>query len=303
MNKHEYGESVLQHFGLTRERLLGSGGESSVYALDDARVLRIYAPSADRRYIDAVSAFYAELDDQSAGFHVPVVETVDALDGTLYAIEQRITGSSLAKQMPSLKGEHRRIALINYTRAVEAVHQLTKDAGSLFGEFLTPEPLQRNRWSEFLSDRAELTLQRSRPRLDHDIPQLNKVLNVWKVQLSALDDVTQPQLVHGDYFPGNVMVDDQGQVIAVIDFSPMTVAGDPRMDFVGALIYLEVVEGYQSADSDLVQSELIRRHGRELIDLVPVYRTYYSLYFSTAYDDDPKLYRWCLNNLRHELAA
>jgi aminoglycoside phosphotransferase (APT) family kinase protein len=33
-------------------------------------------------------------------------------------------------------------------------------------------------------------------------------------------------LVHGDYFPENVMVADDGRVCGVIDFSALTVIGD-----------------------------------------------------------------------------
>ena len=103
--------------------------------------------------------------------------------------------------------------------------------------------------------------------------------------------------MHGDYFPGNVIVDKHGEVRAVIDFSPMTVAGDPRLDVICALIFLEVDDGYQQSDSDAVLRLAEERIGAELQELSAVYRTYYSLYFSGCRDSDPSLYRWCVANL------
>ena len=88
------------------------------------------------------------------------------------------------------------------------------------------------------------------------------------------------------------MVDERGRVIAVIDFSPMTVAGDPRLDLLCALIFIEVDDGYQSGDSKAVRQLIAERHGEASLRLEDVYRTYYSLYFSTARRRDPKLYNW-----------
>jgi aminoglycoside phosphotransferase (APT) family kinase protein len=46
--------------------------------------------------------------------------------------------------------------------------------------------------------------------------------------------------VHGDYFPGDVIVDESAAVDGVVDFASLTVAGDPAMDIVGALVFLDI---------------------------------------------------------------
>ena len=93
------------------------------------------------------------------------------------------------------------------------------------------------------------------------------------------------------------MVDERGRVIAVIDFSPMTVAGDPRLDLLCALIFIEVDDGYQPSDSEIVRRLIAEHYGEAILRLEDVYRTYYSLYFSPVKRSDPKLYKWCVANL------
>ena len=131
-----------------------------------------------------------------------------------------------------------------------------------------------------------------------DVPGLADIVAAWERDPGMVADVTEPGLVHGDYFPGNVMVDQRGDVIAVIDFSPMTVSGDPRLDIVCALIFLEVDDGFKPGDLDIVRRMIVERHGADILQLEDVYRTYYSLYFSPVKRSDSKLYAWCAENLR-----
>lgn len=109
--------------------------------------------------------------------------------------------------------------------------------------------------------------------------------------------------MHDDYFPGNVLVDERGDVTAVIDFNPLTVAGDPRLDLISALIFLEVDDGYEPADTPFARRLLEERHGPPLLALEDIYRTYYSLFFSHTKDTDPLLYRWCVANLTRAAEA
>ena len=89
----------------------------------------------------------------------------------------------------------------------------------------------------------------------------------------------------------------------MIDFSPLTVAGDPRLDLIAALIFLEVDDGYQPDDSPFARRLFEERHGPALLDLGGLYRAYYSLFFAHTKDTDPLLYRWCVANLRKAAGA
>ncbi len=290
-------DPVLQRFSLGQDDLLGFGGESRVYALSDERVLRVYERGADRDYVGRLRTFYDGLSVQDLPFELPVVLELDELDGILYAIEQRIQGECMTDFLKAATGEARTRSLVSYVETANRIQELPVEA-SEFGELLVPKPMRRPTWAEYLAAHARDSLSRGEDNLKEDVPDLGNIVDAWEKELELVSDVTTPSLVHGDYFPGNVMVDERGIVIAVIDFSPMTVAGDPRLDVLCALIFIEVDHGYQPGDSEIVRQLIADRHGEAVLRLADVCRTYYSLYFSPVKRSDPRLYKWCVENLR-----
>ena len=67
--------------------------------------------------------------------------------------------------------------------------------------------------------------------------------------------------MHGDYFPGNVLLDDSLAVSGLVDFSIWTVIGDPAIDLAGAAIFLEMIEEASAEDIAGVRALLLARHG------------------------------------------
>jgi putative membrane protein len=105
-------------------------------------------------------------------------------------------------------------------------------------------------------------------------------------------------LVHGDYFPGNVFIDDDLTISGVGDFSGLTIIGDPRMDLAGAVAYVEVVDSYRPDDTAFLLRLVTERHGEAILPILALYRLYYSLFFTVCKADDPEFYAWCIENLR-----
>ncbi len=141
-----------------------------------------------------------------------------------------------------------------------------------------------------------MSLRRSQASLARDVPDLDPVVAEWEADVRTLVGAPQPELVHGDFFPGNVMVDDSGKLTAVIDFSPMTVSGDWRLDITGAEVFLELGGVGRREDRQIVERELNDRYGVPA-DVTDVYRRYYALYFSAVGSEDPPVYDWCVRQL------
>ena len=72
-----------------------------------------------------------------------------------------------------------------------------------------------------------------------DGPHLEGTIARLRTSISSLNEPLPGHLVHGDFFPGNVLVDDAHNVTAVIDWSEYCVIGDPILDLSGALTVLE----------------------------------------------------------------
>jgi putative membrane protein len=288
---------ILHHFGISAAALLGKGSESQVYALDGQRVVRVYPPGTSLPYIQARQKFYAQLAERHPPFAIPLILGHGVIDEHLYTIEQRMRGYDLARVLPRLAGRDRAGALSSYLDLAAQIGTV-RFPEAPFGEMVLPDALQRETWTQFLWDRAQQTLRTSRGDLVRDVPQLDPLLADFATRLLPALATESRRLVHGDYFPGNVFIDDTLTVYGVGDFGYSTVVGDPRMDVAGAIMFLEVVEGYQPADTQMLLSQEARRPDGVSADIIDVYRLYYSLYFSHCKDEDPKTYAWCIQNLR-----
>jgi putative membrane protein len=290
-----HGEAVLKRFSLAADDLLGSGGESQVYALDEERILRLYRERADPEYVASLHEFYRALDGVTLPFSLPYMEEVGDVDGALYAVEKRLPGVSFTQYLKQAGGDARSQSLANYLAAAAQIQTIPINLRE-FGELLTSNPTQRPAWPEYLAARAHEVLS-SYSHLSADVPALDGIVRSWEKDLEMVADVAKPTLAHGDYFPGNVMVDENGEVTAVIDFSPTTVAGDPKLDLACALIFVEVDAGYRPDDSPLLARLLRERDDAPAAGVIALYRTFYSFYFSGAKKHDPPLYEWCVANL------
>ncbi len=287
----------LDAFGVTADDLLGRGGEAHVYALDAERVLRIYKGD-NLDYLDERRAFYAGLRGHGLPFATPDILEIGSREGALYTVERRIHGRDFAQALPTLTGAARATALSSYLEVAGQIGTVRLPQHP-FGELVTPDtPIRRETWGDYLRARMAAMLAGGRADLEQDVPNFTAVLGQIEDRFSLVADWPEKRLVHGDYFPGNVFIDAEHRICAVGDFGYSTVAGDPRMDLVGAVIFLEVVEGYRPADSQFLLRQLADRLGDGWEAVVEFYRLYYSIYFSGCKADDPNTYWWCVGNLR-----
>src|SRR5665213_2692809 len=115
---------ILESNGVSPSALIGSGGESSVFALDDHNVLRIYGNNVEREYLHALSSFYSSLDRTATPLEIPTVISTHSINGVPFSIEKRIAGESLEQHMTTLVGEDRERTLRSYARAVGDIQLL-----------------------------------------------------------------------------------------------------------------------------------------------------------------------------------
>jgi len=296
--KQTHGEDILKRFSLSEEAFLGAGSESRVYSLNDSQILRIYAPGTSLDSIYKLKEFYDSIRGRdTVPFVIPMITEIEDHQGCFHSIEPRIKGVNLSEHLRGLAADSRTYALCQYAKAVGQIKSLRINHNNYYGEILASKPLKNVSWVQFLLDRVDQTLAASFYDLTLDIPHIERIICNWKKQLVETVGDVEYALVHGDVFPGNTMVDDQGNVIAIIDFSPMTLIGDWRLDLVAALIFLEVTDVYQNTDSQIVIAVLKEIYRKLDVKLLGCYRTYYALYFSYAKRDDLKLYQWCIKSL------
>lgn len=276
-------------------RRIGHGGEATVYELTGGRALRVY--HGKPHGAPEIAAFYREISAAKTSFALPQILEQGDEDGVFYSLDRLIAGRPLHELMPHLTGEDRRRALAAYTDGAFELASLPLVRNE-FGEFLRDDDsIHASSWNDYLLARMRRSLDQS-PWLRDDVPTLSRTVEELARRVEALAPTTKA-LVHGDYFPGNVLVNDDLTVSGVIDFGPLTVIGDAALDLASAVMFLEVARpGYTQADTEFCTDRVVHRLGAEFVDLITLYRGWYAIRFSPYRADDPNLYAWCVASLK-----
>lgn len=303
------GDAVLAELGTDRDRLLGEGGESQVFALDDDRVLRLYRAgheSASSPVVDQLRRLYGFWARTSppagSGIQLPLVLDAGVSHGRSWTVDRRFPGGSLSAWLPTADVAARRTALAGLLDAAVAVSRLPMPVPGFARLVGDGAPQTYGSLVELLTAMLAGPTARSHDDLARDVPD---VAGAWdRLQRDLAQRSVLPTLVHGDLGAPNayVTVDERGpRVTGVGDFSPHTLQADPLMDLTGAVTFLEL-EPYAEAvaDSEWLLGLAVQRHGPEVARWIGVYRRYFGFYFSDTAAVDPRTYAWCLRQLEGE---
>jgi len=299
---HTGEDEVLARYGIGPDQLVGSGGESRVFALDDRRVLRIYrsSPEASEQVAYQLRWLYDSWSGLDVGFEVPRILEIGQLGGRCYTVDRRMSGRSFSAWLSAAPVTERRLALTRYLDVALALPTLPSPVPGFARLVGQGAPQQFGSLAELLTYQMNQTLALSRDRLQHDVPAVAEVWDALQADLLQRD--CQPRLVHGDLCPPNTYVsrapDGSAVVTGIGDFSPHTLSADPLMDVAGAVCFLELETYDGSADDALWLSELsLSRLGADAARWLGVYRRFYGFYFSSTFDGEPEAYAWCLRQL------
>lgn len=290
--------AVLRRLKIESAALLGRGMTSSLYDIGGGRVLKIHNGQQDNDYLPRLQRFSERLQSFSFPFAVPLIYEFGAVGDIHFHIERRLPGQDLAGVFPRLTTTERRSAIASFLDALPPLHSVhwPKQA---YGEPLNPwEEVTAETWPEYLKARIEATLAHSFSDLQEDLAEVDRVVDEFYGQLSDLPAGPTKCLVHGDYFLGNVLCDERGILTAVVDFSPLTLIGDPLMDLAGAYYFCRIYDFVTAADYSFLRRQIDQRYGPQCWQQIDLYYTFYSLRFSDCKVSDNHTYRWCLRRLR-----
>jgi aminoglycoside phosphotransferase (APT) family kinase protein len=297
---------ILARLGLNDPHLLGTGIGSRVYEYTSNTVVKIH-DGTGLPELERLRTFYDQLAVYCFPFAVPAIHEVGHVGKTYFTIERRLPGEMLSRVLPRLAAPQRRQFLPRYLHAAACFQQVTFPDRP-FGQMLAGEPIQAPTWRAFLEGMIEQGLQRGAVYLGKDLGGAERVRRIegyFERELPLFDDVHAKSLVHGDYWPDNVLVDTRGDgwdVSAVLDFDGMTLVGDSRLDLAAAVFFLEMRAGYPRRDSGFLLRQAVAQYGPSMAQVIEFYRLWYSAVYAHTKPFDPLTYDWCLTNLRRRLA-
>jgi len=268
-----------------------------VYALDADCILRLprsgrFPPGELRRQKKLLAAI-----DGRFPFRTPRIEAFSKSGE--YVIERRLAGRPMPEVVRGLAREERAVAFRNYLAAIEPLGTITFP-DRLYGQLIAEPALRASDWHDYLRRSLDSFATRNAPTIAAEFGDVAALVAKTLRLLGGVDPHPPKALVHGDYFPGNVLLDERLRVSAVIDFSAFTLVGDPILDAACAVAFVEMSEPFTEADSALVRSLAIERFGTSLADAEPFYRAYFAFFLVSpeyAAPPYPKLYAWSLANL------
>ncbi len=298
MTERERLAEVLRHLKLDSATLLGRGMTSSLYDIGGGRVLKIHKGPQAHGYLLRLQRFSEQLQGFSFPFAVPLIYEYGAAGETHYHVERRLPGRDFAEVFPRLTSAERRSAIASFLDGLPPLHAVHMP-NQPYGEPLNvQEEITSETWPGYLQARIEATLALSYADLQGDLANVDRAVEEFYRELSSLPPRPPKYLVHGDYFPGNVLCDERGFLTAVVDFSPLTLIGDPLVDLAGAYYFCRIYDFVTESDYEFLRSRITERYGTYCWQRIDLYYTFYSFRFSDCKITDNHTYRWCLHRLR-----
>lgn len=273
---------------------LGEGGEAEVFALDDHRVLRRFR-RPDHPAVEGRVALTREIaaGAQAVDFLVPEILDVYEDDaGYPCFVERRLPGRSMTEALGEVSGRQREVLLDSYLSTATAIRSI-RFSRPWMGELLRPDPLRTASWSEFLVAALERQREGAEAAQYPEVDDLNAEMKNLRALAASVPE-PEAALVHFDYFPGNVLCDDS-RVLAVLDWSVLSIVGDPDLDVALAVAYFGVTETATEEDVHFSERWLAER---ELTERAAFYRRWGAAWWAPAASDD-SIRNWVAAVLSH----
>jgi Ser/Thr protein kinase RdoA (MazF antagonist) len=294
---------ILERYGVSPDAKLSSGMEAEVYACGPETVLKLYPGTVRLADLLTLQRFYDALDRALVPYALPRIHTVAEHGPWLVALEQRLPGVPMSTLLPGLAPAE-----------LDQMMRRTLDAALALGRLSFPPDYDR--YALFdpgrLSVRADGDWHRFLARaLEHKLPQvapyLSRDVSKFEAKVGCLQSILETPytgalgLVHGDFFPGNLLVDAKGRITALLDFGLLTMRGDPFFDVATGWVFYDMYDELRAHVRARYLSLILDRLGECVRLKLYRYVLYYSIFSANTYSStcSDGHYGWCVENLNH----
>lgn len=292
--------AVLGHLGIASPVLLGKGMEGYVYDFSEDQVVKIWIQLliTDKQLTER-KELLERIGQHSFSFAMPRILDLGTFENLMYSVESKLVGTRADHLYSSANDETRQLFLDQYFGILPQLQQVQMhdEYGDLLSGWFTKT--QSENWRTVLFEKLEKTRHKCQESPDHDIGNLDRLFEQFYAdELPTVPEHPDKTLVHGDLFLENVLVSDDGQITALLDFSNLSLVGDHLLD-VASLIYSPTLSEGVDQDAEDYLLSLARQQYDQHIDLIRVYHLYYCLLFINCQTYEPRTYRWSTKWLRH----
>jgi Phosphotransferase enzyme family len=295
---------ILQKYGLSPDSQISRGMEAEVYAYGADSVLKLYAGTAALADLQILKDFYDSLAQQPTPYQLPHIHTVTEEEGCLVTTEQRLAGTKLSSVLPSFSAQQVDEVMERYLTAALALSNLqvppTFNRYKLFDPDHLSQP-NHGDWHQFLWCYSNYKLVQLAPFFKRDVSGFATKLGAICAVLDQpyTDDY---HLIHGDYFPGNLLINEEHEITTLLDFGLFTLRGDYLFDIATGWVFFDMYNELKVGIRDRYLKVVINRLGEGVRGKLYRYVLIYSLLSADTYSPDctDGHYQWCVANLNNQ---
>jgi aminoglycoside phosphotransferase (APT) family kinase protein len=300
-----HSQGWLKYFadsGFPDVRPLAAGVEGAIYDLADGMVAKVWGQRQVAE-LQAMQKFYADVAAAGLPFRTPEILAVEQVDGQAVTRERKLPGQPLQARLspgdctPEPAATRciidvlRALAGVRATISMRRLAVLDEDHAFWAGADTFQTALLA------LLDRR---VRRFGDVIGSRLRGFDRIYASLQDRLAVLAGPADT-VIHGDLFAGNILAEENGHPLAVLDFGFLTTAGDPRFD---AAVAANIMNMY-APDSQTIARELTARVAAELSyqpEVLLTYQAAYAVATSNAFTPDGTdgHFDWCIAQLRRD---
>ena len=224
---------ALKAFNISGAKPLAVGTEAEIYIWEDNTLLKLYADSSRIAYFETLRSFYNNIDTSQSGLLIPKIHDITQHGNIIATIESRIDGVPFAKLLKGLNKVDHDQAENLFLDTVWKIKsfKVTKALKTylLFDQELVSVVSQQS-FEIFYARLLQNKIRKVSQFFEFGFPSFPQKAAAL-VSAIRHGHPAELSVVHGDFFPGNVLMDKKmAQANGIIDFGSFTLFGNFLID-------------------------------------------------------------------------
>ncbi|OAS87797.1 MULTISPECIES: aminoglycoside phosphotransferase family protein [Metabacillus] len=296
---------VLRKYKINDGHFLGRGMEAEVYSYGKDKVFKLYNHMSSFKKQELLKRFYASIDSSAVSYAFPYVYDMYKEGDIVVTIEKRIQGGNMQRLLPKLSFDEM-TAIMESSLDAQLEMRSVKLSPKFEGyQLFHDDPNhaeEKKDWHGFLKQYLLKKQNEVEKFLSKDVVNYKEKLTVLHTLLSSeyQGDYT---LIHGDYYPGNLLIDGEGKITGLIDFGLMTMVGDYLFDVAIGWVLFDMYDELKANVLDRYLQIIVTTLGEEVREKLYFYVLLYSVFSANVYSRDCNdgHYQWCVRNLNNRI--